>query len=158
MLVALGRDSGLEVPRVGSPHDRDRCGGLCSCSHLGEAVMGTACAFPLSVLLPGGHHSTWTCRDSQPLGSECKVWRGAMVRCKPTHSQCIPSCFEEQTPTAVYCQNNLDCPNRLPNPGPLNSSGLARTGFIFMVSSCLSCCRAPEQLADWSVSSLKEEG
>lgn len=68
MLVALSRGSRLEASRAASPHDHDRCGGLWSCLYLGEAFMGSACAFPLFVLLPGGRHSAQTRRDSQPLG------------------------------------------------------------------------------------------
>lgn len=149
--------AGWRCPEA-TPHYHDRCGVLWSCLRLGEAFMGSGCAFPLSMLLPGGCHSTWTHRDSQPWGVDAGYgelqWFSADVH--PASISHSPS--RGKHPQPVYCQNNLDCPDRLPNPGPLNSSGFARTGFILMVSSCLSCCRAPEQLADWSVSSLKEEG
>lgn len=62
--------------------------------------MGSACASPLSVLLPDGHHSARTHWDLQPLLRRCRVRRGEMVWCRPTYDQYISSCFEEQTPGA----------------------------------------------------------
>lgn len=120
--------------------------------------MGSACGFLLVVLLPGGHRSARTHRDPQPLQSGCKVWRGTMVQCTPMYSWHIPFCFEEQTPAAELC-----CPDKLqkimlPNPDPLELLQIYQTGFIFVISSCLCHCRAPEQLVAWSVSSLKKEG
>lgn len=63
--------------------------------------MGSACAFPLFVLLPGGRHSARTRRDSQPLGVQ------GMVQFRPTYSQYIPSCLEEQTPTGCLLSGQL---------------------------------------------------
>lgn len=145
--------------RCPEPHDHDRCGGLWSCSHLGEAFMSSACAFPLFVLLPGGRCSAWTRRGTHNLwgvgaGYGEVQWFSSDLHTASTSHPAL----RRKHPLAVYCQDNLGCPTRLPNPGLLNSSGFARTGLIFMVSSCLSFCRAPEQSRDWSMSSLKEEG
>ena len=64
--------------------------------------MGSVCAFLLFMLLPGGHRSACTRRDSQALQSGCGVQRGVMVHCRPTYCQYIPSCFEEQTRGAEF--------------------------------------------------------
>lgn len=58
---------------------------------------------------------------------------------------------------------NSDCPTGCGKsccqiPALLNSAGFSRTGFIFVVSSCLCHHRAPEQLAACFVSSWKEAG
>lgn len=129
---------------------------VCGAAHiLGRLSRAQCVCFPLFMLLPGGRCSPHTRRDSQPLWSGCRVWRGAMVRCRPMYNQYILSCLEEQTPDAELWLSGKSCCQIL---AFLNCSRFARTGFIFVVSSCLCCCRAPEQLAAWSVSNLREEG
>lgn len=86
--------------------------------------MGSACAFPLSVAItlpgPAGTHSLWG------VGAGCGEvqWFSADIHTASTSHPALRS----KRPLPVYCQNNLDCPDRLPNPGPLTPLDLPELG------------------------------
>lgn len=78
------------------------CGAACILGTLSWAQRALflslcCCLVAVTPPRPVGTHSLWGCR----------VWRGAMVQFRPTYSQYIPSCFEEQTPTGCLLSGQL---------------------------------------------------